>query len=181
MSLKAFEYAFHEVLGVEGGYSTDPKDPGNWTGGSPGRGELKGTKCGISAKAYPHLDIKNLTPENIKGIYYVDYWKALSLDEVPDQEVAKEIFDSAVNCGNGNAVKFVQRSCNFLGDKIKVDCTMGPLTLSHIKKWCDKDPRAFHKALNGFQFIHYNALVEAGAPYGYGWLKRIQSYRDGNT
>jgi hypothetical protein len=36
----------------EGGYSNDPDDPGNWTGGKVGVGRLLGTKFGIAAKGY---------------------------------------------------------------------------------------------------------------------------------
>jgi hypothetical protein len=39
---------------VEGGLSMDERDPGNWTGGAIGKGELRGTKYGISAQTYPH-------------------------------------------------------------------------------------------------------------------------------
>ena len=35
----AFNKAFENVIGVEGGFSDDPKDPGNWTGGKEGSGK----------------------------------------------------------------------------------------------------------------------------------------------
>jgi hypothetical protein len=35
----------------------DERDPGNWTGGAIGKGELRGTKWGISAQTYPQIDI----------------------------------------------------------------------------------------------------------------------------
>ena len=56
-----FERCFAFTLGAEGGYSNNPADPGNWTGGAVGNGELRGTNFGISASAYPQLDIANLT------------------------------------------------------------------------------------------------------------------------
>ena len=55
-----FDEAFRRLIGHEGGYSTDRRDPGNWTGGKVGVGVLKGTKYGIAANTYPNLDIKNL-------------------------------------------------------------------------------------------------------------------------
>ena len=42
-----------ETLAYEGGYSANPKDPGNWTGGKVGVGKLLGTKSGIAAASYP--------------------------------------------------------------------------------------------------------------------------------
>lgn len=44
-----FEEAFDRLIGHEGGYSDDPTDNGNWTGGKRGAGLLKGTKYGIGA------------------------------------------------------------------------------------------------------------------------------------
>ena len=38
-----FDEAFRRLIGHEGGYSTDRRDPGNWTGGKVGVGILKGT------------------------------------------------------------------------------------------------------------------------------------------
>ena len=37
----AFDAAFAAVIGVEGAYSSDPSDPGNWTGGVVGSGKLR--------------------------------------------------------------------------------------------------------------------------------------------
>ena len=38
-----FETVFDRLIGHEGGWSDDPRDPGNWTGGRPNVGQLKGT------------------------------------------------------------------------------------------------------------------------------------------
>jgi len=61
--MDTFDQAFALVVGIEGGFSTDQNDPGNWTSGKVCIGEFKGTKYGISAASYPHLDIPNLTPD----------------------------------------------------------------------------------------------------------------------
>ena len=61
-----FAAAFAVVLGHEGGYTADPTDPGNWTGGAPGRGECRGTNWGISAASYPDLPIRALTPDQAR-------------------------------------------------------------------------------------------------------------------
>jgi len=59
---------------VEGGFQADPDDPGNWTGGKVGEGQLVGTKYGISAAANPDIDIPNLTWERAEDLYYTRYW-----------------------------------------------------------------------------------------------------------
>lgn len=98
-----FERAVAFVLRWEGGFSQVRSDPGNWTGGKVGEGELRGTKFGISAAAYPKLDIVNLTMEAAKAIYRRDYWNLLGLDRVQDPDYALVVFDSAVQHGAGRA------------------------------------------------------------------------------
>ncbi|MDH1334083.1 hypothetical protein N5D77_07565 [Comamonas thiooxydans] len=68
-----FDKAFDRLIGHEGKFTNNPKDDGNWTGGKQDRGELKGTKFGIAANTYPHLDIKSLTIEQAKAIYREDF------------------------------------------------------------------------------------------------------------
>lgn len=48
-----FERACAVVFSHEGGFTNDPRDPGNWTGGQIGHGQLRETQHGISAAAYP--------------------------------------------------------------------------------------------------------------------------------
>ncbi len=83
------------VLKWEGGYSNDPRDPG---------GE---TKFGISKRAHPTEDIKNLSPERCLEIYYHDYWIPSSASKYPYPNCLA-ILDTAVNLG-------VARSLIFLG------------------------------------------------------------------
>lgn len=95
-----FERAFKLVAGprVEAGFSMDPEDPGNWTGGKKGLGVLKGTNYGISAKAYPNEDIQNLTLERVQVLYQRDYWDAHKCNGMPWGK-ALVVFDTAVNGG----------------------------------------------------------------------------------
>jgi lysozyme family protein len=86
----SFDAAFAIVVGVEGGYTNDPQDPG---------GE---TKFGISKRAYPELDIANLTIDQAKAIYQRDYWDRCACDTMT-WERALCVFDTAVNQGQGTA------------------------------------------------------------------------------
>lgn len=85
--MSAFDTAFAIVVGIEGGYVNDPKDPG---------GE---TKYGISKRRYPNEDIKNLTIERAKFLYQRDYWNSHHCDSLPWAE-ALLVFDTSVNGGN---------------------------------------------------------------------------------
>jgi lysozyme family protein len=94
----SFEKAFDLVIGHEGGYSADPHDPG---------GE---TKFGISKRAYPSLDIKALTIEQVRGIYLRDYWLGAGCDRVADDAMAILMFDCAVNQGVSRAKEIAART-----------------------------------------------------------------------
>jgi lysozyme family protein len=91
-----FNKAFENVIGVEGGFSDDPKDSGNWTGGKEGTGKLNGTKYGVSAAAYPSLEIKTISLDDAKAIYHRDYWQAINGDDF-SFPVSNTLFDCAVN------------------------------------------------------------------------------------
>lgn len=82
-----FDRAFSVVVGIEGGYVNDPEDPG---------GE---TKYGLSKRANPDLDIKNLTLDQAKDRYLTRYWNPYGLDRL-EWGKALLVFDTAVNGGN---------------------------------------------------------------------------------
>lgn len=83
------------VLQMEGGYVNDPNDPG---------GE---TNYGISKRSYPNLDIKNLTVDQAKEIYYKDFWLPARCDKL-SAPLALVVLDAAVNMGLGAAASLLQ-------------------------------------------------------------------------
>jgi lysozyme family protein len=91
-----FSAAFAIIVGAEGGYVNDPRDPG---------GE---TKYGISKRSYPNEDIANLTLERAQEIYRRDFWDKLNCDGM-SWEFALITFDCAVNQGIGTA-RSIQRT-----------------------------------------------------------------------
>ncbi len=118
-----FEKAFSFTLKSEGAYTNDPKDPG---------GE---TKFGISKKSYPGEDIKNLTIERAKEIYYKDFWILSNCDKLVSLGyplTAIALFDGSVNCGISTSKKFIQR---FL--KVTDDGILGPNTLGKLSIYSD--------------------------------------------
>ncbi len=91
-----FNYAIEKVLVNEGGLVDDPQDNGGLT------------KYGLSQRAYPDLDICNLTVEQAKKIYKRDYWDKIKGDDIISNNIAYEIFDTAVNMGVRTASKLAQ-------------------------------------------------------------------------
>ena len=118
-----FDLCFDRVVGHEGGLSLDRNDRGNWTSGKIGVGSLNGTKYGISAMAYPHLDIRNLTLQDAKDIYRRDYWNKCRCDDLPTA-IDYLVFDAAVNHGNSRSAKFLQTAVGASADGIIGDKTI---------------------------------------------------------
>lgn len=109
---------------VEGGLSMDPEDSGNWTGGEKGKGDLLGTKYGISAAQYPSMDIPLLRFDDAVAIYERDYWQKIKGDILPPR-LALVVFDSAVNQGVPTAIKLLQSVLGVQVDGIIGDHTLG--------------------------------------------------------
>jgi lysozyme family protein len=143
-----FAAAFEIVVGHEGGYVNDPRDPG---------GE---TRFGISKRAYPHLDIKTLTLEQARGIYRADYWDACRCDDLP-AALRLMVFDCAVNQGAEAAQRFLQEAAG-----VKVDGDIGPKTLAAAQK--PGVAREF-AVIRAWRY-EINRNEDA---YGKGWFRRL--------
>ena len=167
--MNIFDMAFKEVLGFEGGYVDDKNDNG---------GE---TKYGISKRSYPNVDIKNLTLDGAKEIYYKDFWntKTLELSLIDDEKIAIELFDTAVNMGVGVAARFLQEALNLMNrnqkdwNDLKVDGFCGKVTLMAYKK---ARKHILIKVLNGLQFCRYKTICENDPSQENnfnGWMKRV--------
>lgn len=156
----AFLKAFTNLIGVEGGFTDNPKDDGNWTGGKQGSGMLKGTKYGIAASSYPHLDIPNLTLEQAQEVYYKDFWMPCKADKLPFP-IANALFDCAVNSGVKTAAKLLQRACGIAEDGV-----IGEITLKIASK--EDTLIAFLTA----RAMFYARLAKFEL-FGKGWMKRL--------
>jgi lysozyme family protein len=96
---------------VEGGLSMDERDPGNWTGGAIGKGELRGTKWGISAQTYPTIDIHNLTQAHAAELTRRDFWDRIPRD-LPD-DTRWFAFDVAFHHGPQRATAWLADNPTF--------------------------------------------------------------------
>lgn len=162
-----FDDAFRILVNPqhEGGFTDNPKDPGNWTGGRVGVGTCKGTKFGISAKTYPNEDIAHLTLERAKFLYQRDFWGPAGCDIVPDK-VKYELFDTAVNSGVVQAIKLLQRAVDATADGI-----IGPQTTLRVTS-CDQQWLLRRFQAKRIQF--YTSLPpEWFAEFGRGVMNRI--------
>lgn len=148
---------------VEGGLSLDPKDKGNWTGGEVGKGDLHGTKFGISAAKYPQLDIQSISWNDAANLYYKDYWLPARCDRFCGC-VGFVLFDAAVQHGIERAVKFLQHVVGTDEDGV-----VGPITISAVYRAESSELIVDYIAAR-MQF--YQTLKTWGR-YGNGWTKRM--------
>lgn len=155
----------------EGGFSDDPNDSGNWTGGAIGSGTLVGTNFGISAASYPDLDIVNLTQDDATQIYYTDWWQRYSFGLLVAPFDMK-VFDIAINIGPFNAVVLLQRAANSLGAALSLDGIIGRNTCAAVAAAPDA---ALMNTFVLFVKNHYTSIVKNNPrdqKYLAGWLAR---------
>ncbi|KKK94826.1 hypothetical protein LCGC14_2678910 [marine sediment metagenome] len=165
--MSSFDKAIPTILRHEGGYVHDKLDPG---------GE---TNWGISKRAFPELDIKNLTEEQAIDIYRERYWLHHIYDVIVDQETATKVFDLAVNMGHRNAHRLLQKSLrkfkNLHGTDIKVDGIFGPVTL----RTTNMLPTIPLLEELRIQAAVYYANLMVRKPglvrFAYNWMRRAQS------
>jgi lysozyme family protein len=157
----SFETVVHMVLEHEGGYVNHPSDPG---------GE---TKYGISKRAYPDIDIAELTEEDAASIYKRDYWDRIKGDDLP-AGVACAVMDYAVNSGISRASKALQSVCGISnGDGI-----IGPASLNAV--WVTVKDNGEESVVTGVteqrqDFIRGLSIYDT---FGKGWERRINETHD---
>jgi lysozyme family protein len=146
-----FDVIFDRLLGHEGGYVNDPRDPG---------GE---TNWGISKRSYPHVDIKALSKDGAKEIYRRDFWDPIDGDALHDG-VAFQLFDFAVNSGIQTAIRAFQRA---LG--VADDGHFGNVSLIASKEMSEADQIMLLNA----ERLDFMRRLSVWPTYGKGWAGRI--------
>lgn len=105
---KMFDEALNFVLGWEGGFSNDPAD----SGGRTNKGITQNTyNAWLKKNGLPKKDVKNITNEEVRQIYYNEYWKPLGCSNLPEK-VALFIFDTGVNMGVSRGKEYLRRYNN---------------------------------------------------------------------
>lgn len=177
-----FDIALAHTLGIEGGYSNDPNDSGG------------ATNYGITervARAYGYTGPMAALPRSTAvDIYRRNYWDLLWLDQIAalSEEVAIEMFDTAVNCSPGFAGRTLQRALNALNrgaadfadmtvDGLIGKVTVADLTAYFMKRGKTDGTKVLLRVLNSLQGAYYIAVAEKNPKnesFVYGWfLQRV--------
>ena len=146
-----FDTVFDRLIGHEGGYVNNPKDPG---------GE---TKWGISKRSYPHLIIRDLTREDARQIYLNDFWRKIDADRLPDG-VAFQLMDFAINSGIEIAIRYFQRALDVADDGY-----WGPISQAAADKTSETDMIMRLSA----ERIDFMTRLSNWPDAGKGWMRRM--------
>lgn len=160
---KAFLETFTILIGNEGGFKREAADRMDWDSGQINKGNLVGTKFGISAGSYPREDIPNLTVDRAKEIYYRDFWNSFRGDEL-NPRAAFQLMDADVNHGKGNGTRMLQRAVG-----VNDDGAFGPLTFNALKAM---DAEQFMMRLIA-ERLDFFTNISTWDKYGKGWARRM--------
>lgn len=182
-----FSIAYKITMKHEGGYVNHPSDRG---------GE---SYAGISRKYYPtwngwllvdrykrldnfpsNLEGNEAIKEQVFSFYKKHFWDVNKLDQINDQNIANEMFDTGVNMGYRIAAEFLQRAYNVLSKdekeytKLVVDGIIGSKTISAVN--VHKYPTRIFKTLNILQGARYVNICEKDSSqevFFAGWIERV--------
>lgn len=185
-----FNDAYTITSAHEGGYVKDPVDRGGetyrgiarvhhpqWSGWK--RIDAQRGKTGFPNS----LDRDRALQNNVKTFYKRAYWDRFNGDELPDQLLANEMYDTAVNMGVRRAVRFLQSSLNLLNrdqrdyQDLIVDGWFGDKTLRALQTLLknDRSSDALVKMMNiqqGARYVEIMAGDSSQERFARGWIKR---------
>lgn len=173
-----FDKLFYHLIIAEGGYSDHPSDRGGKT--------QYGITIAVARENGYQGDMRDLTKDQAKEIYYKQYWVRPGFEKVSlvNEAVAAEMFDTGVNMGTGVAALFLQQSLNVLnrGQKdyndIAEDRQIGNGSIEALKKYMKlrgtEGEKVLLRCLNGLQFGRYFSLSlnrQTQEDFMYGWVR----------
>lgn len=188
--MAVFSEAYEITLKHEGGYDNDPDDVGGETYKGVARAyypSWPGWAIIDDAKSYPNFpdNLTNDTELNrmIKDFYKANYWDRFWGDQISNQLIANEMFDTAVNMGVSRAVKFLQTALNLLNrnqsnySDIVEDGGFGTNTMNALNSYLYLDKEDYLlKIINILQGMHYITYMKSSPTqekFARGWLKRV--------
>jgi len=177
-----------DILRKEGeAYTNHPSD----RGGPTKWGITMSTLSAARGRQCMAADVQALTRAEAYSIYETLYVMKPGFAQIAQYlpEVAKEVIDSGVNCGQARAAKWLQRALNAFNRgardyvDINVDGRIGPATLASIKgliakRGIEDANYVLLRAINAQQGVHYLTLGEAAQSqedFMFGWFRhRVQ-------
>jgi len=169
-----FSTALSKVLDNEGGYVSDPNDPGGETYKGVARKiftkwdgwllvDIAKRKSGFPANLEQDTDLQ----QKIRDFYEVNFWDKVNGDNITNQAVATSIFDFAVNGGVSTSSSLVQM---VIGQD--TDGVLGQNSVYALNAF---DPEHFLASFTLAKIARYITIVKKrpeSRKYFYGWVSR---------
>lgn len=175
--MDSYDWAFTKTAKLEGGFVDHPHDPGGATHLGVSLRFLRQQGLDIDGDGdIDQDDIKAISPRIAKHIYRRYFWEPARCDSIHSELLAVKIFDMAVNMGQRQAYRIVQRAVNTLGltSQLTVDGVVGPATLSALNELKNQDYLALER-IRTEQAAFYENLIESRpelATFRLGWRRR---------
>ena len=185
-----FSKAFEKTMEHEGGYVNDKDDRGGETYRGISRnnfGNWKGWKKidkykpvndGFRKKIKQDESLQN----DVRDFYKKEFWNRFKGDDIGDQGLAEELFDTAVNMGTRVAGRFLQQGLNLLNrngslfEDLEEDGLVGKKSIGALNKYLKTDNAVtLLKLLNILQGARYIEIMRNNPTqekYARGWLNR---------
>lgn len=189
-----FDIAYDETSLREGGYVNDPVDKGGETHRGVARKfhpDWPGWKIIDKIKQERPEDYKSVINNNeelirlAKELYRQKYWTPIRGDELPNQHIANQVFDTGVNQGVARSVRYLQQGLNLLNRNqtnykdIEIDGKLGQQTLDSINAFLKLEagePDYLLKLHNLLQAAFYVEIMKRDPTqerFARGWLNRV--------
>lgn len=192
-----FEIANRFTQKWEAGFVNHPKDPGGVTYNGLSLRFLKQTGTDINGDGVINAEdiltlYRNGDQDSVDEIFYKAFWRDPSLEQFKFLPLQTAIYDTNVNVGRTQSVKFLQRACNdilpiskyasYNMPKLADDGVIGPKTQLRALSLAEEDnglklALAFLDRRMGF----HNMLVNNSSypdkrdyrPFAAGWRNRV--------
>ncbi|UUX38997.1 hypothetical protein NTJ56_08840 [Burkholderia contaminans] len=153
--MSSFDEAFDALIGNEGGYSNNPKDPGGET--------MWGVTARVARAAGYTGAMRDLPRDTAKAIAKRLYWDPLHCDEY-DPRIGFQLLDA--NYNGGHVVLWMQQAGG-----ARADGVFGPATIAAVK---EADPARF---IMRFIAVRQNYLTacKPWPTFSRGWIHRTSS------
>lgn len=173
-----FEESQEHVSLVEGGYSDDKNDTGNFIELGNGLKRFIGSKFGISAPILKtHLgrlpnkeEMENLSYSTALKIYKDNYWNDQNLSEFCNQSIATTIYDACVNQGIGGTKIMLKKALRKNG--IKIGVGEDPFESKWIKSANSINQENLFISFNKYRERRYRNS-SSWKTHGDGWMNRL--------
>ena len=115
------------------------------------------SKYGIFQKAYPSLDIENLTIQEAEVIYYRDFWATQPYEQINAIDVAEKVFELSIEFGTEIAHTLLQRALRSVGNPVQENGNLDKVTIIAINS---ANPKELLAAFRSEVAGHYRTSFE---------------------